>query len=53
LGSALDQEHRELAEQIRIDDTYIGEQSGDFKLPDAAMGVRPRPGRIIVLLGNL
>jgi hypothetical protein len=34
LGSALDQEHRELAEQIRIDQTYIGEQSGDFKLPD-------------------
>jgi hypothetical protein len=36
LGSALDQENRELAEQIRIDQTYIGEQSGDFKLPDAA-----------------
>lgn len=34
MGSALDQEHRELAEQIRIDQTYIGEQSGDFKLPD-------------------
>jgi len=33
-GSALDQEHRELAEQIRIGQTYIGEQSGDFKLPD-------------------
>ena len=31
---ALDQEHRKLAEQIRIDQTYIGEQSGDFKLPD-------------------
>jgi hypothetical protein len=53
LGSALDQENRELAEQIRIDQTYIGEQSGDFKLPDAAMAVRPRPGRIIVLRGNL
>jgi hypothetical protein len=27
------QEHRELAEQIRIDQTYIRAQSGHFKLP--------------------
>jgi hypothetical protein len=32
LGSALDQEHGELAERIQIDGRYIGGQSGDFKL---------------------
>ena len=35
VGSALDQEHRALAEQIRIDQTHIRAQSGHFKLPDA------------------
>lgn len=33
LGSALAQEHRELAKRIQIDSTHIGGQSGDFKLP--------------------
>jgi hypothetical protein len=32
LGSALDQEHRELAERIQIDWSHVGRQSGDFKL---------------------
>jgi hypothetical protein len=32
LGSALDQENRELAERIQVDRTHIGGQSGDFKL---------------------
>jgi hypothetical protein len=43
LGSALDQEQRELAERIQIDWAYIGGQSRDFKLlalPLPWLGIR-------------
>jgi hypothetical protein len=37
-GSALDQEHRDLAEWIYIDCPYVEGQSGVFKLPAKVQG---------------